>query len=1030
MKIFMKNFKKTLFFLFLAHLNVSLVLGQDLNSYIQKSIELEKNGKPKEAIQILDQVLELLEKRDSTYRWFGLIHSNKAYVYLNKGDFESAIRSFKTSIDCYNQDSVVHLEIYLNIHFDLGMAYWNLFTINNQDSILLDSMDVYHSKAMDYKDFIHPPEHLHHVLFPQLIGEIASQRKKYKKSKGLYLKAFNHLEKIPSEQLKLKYTISEQLAETYNYLHQIDSAYYYYKINLKIAKKTFQEGTKEIAIAYYNLAVSNHWLNQFEPAFNLLDTALFLKPEIFPPYIRKELLIKAAFYNFQNNILGQAENYYLKSLEEGKLEYVEGQEMHGLALLFLFIVYYESAKFNDAKITIGKACKFFSNYFSQYTELTEEVCNFSGTLEKIPSDQKMIYDILKPIFNQEDSIVEKDIILKVLKKLDIDPSMIEYEPKSSNPRYDKKKINDNALKIFTFLGNKEYDSAIKQVQKGYSRLVPSFKEEDDLKADPDLEDFNLDPGQLSLHLVLKSTAVLLKLEDNPDLSNPEWDYAFTLFERADKAMQRIRRFGMQSPQTPMVENILVEFYSNWARLNLMRLQISKDFKYIEGAFNALERRKGINLLERIKLRSMQLNKPDYVSIKTKEQQLLNYINEVSNALELQYEQKGAFNFKQAILDSIENQYYLGYQKLSAFKADIRVKYPQYDQLSDVPELISTEGLSSLLDDQTVILNYYVKAENITVVSLQKDQYPKIQFEKSFPGLYNWIDVIKKIRDKRGMVNMAYREAATNLYEALIPELPNNIKNLIIVPDGKLHEIPFEALLTDQGYQIDSLKNLSFLVKDFNISYGISATYVAKHLKSRKDKEEDYPKKLIGFGPEQDTYLHEMGLEEIFDSTVLDQKVSLLTYAQATKTAFFNHSQQSTEIILVDAHGEKGTKIENYNITFFGNEKLFLPELMDHNLQNDLFILASCDMGSGEILAAEGILGFVRGILFAGAENVITSKNKLALNVSKLLLTEFYKEVFEAKNTYTGALGEARRHLLENEQYADPFYWGGLTLFGY
>jgi len=87
-----------------------------------------------------------------------------------------------------------------------------------------------------------------------------------------------------------------------------------------------------------------------------------------------------------------------------------------------------------------------------------------------------------------------------------------------------------------------------------------------------------------------------------------------------------------------------------------------------------------------------------------------------------------------------------------------------------------------------------------------------------------------------------------LYQKLIEPAIGFIrgKNLIVIPDGVLNYIPFDALVTSvPDSRLPDYRKLHYLVFDHKISYGFSASLLTEDsVRKRKDE----PDTFIGFAP--------------------------------------------------------------------------------------------------------------------------------------------------------------------------------------
>lgn len=115
---------------------------------------------------------------------------------------------------------------------------------------------------------------------------------------------------------------------------------------------------------------------------------------------------------------------------------------------------------------------------------------------------------------------------------------------------------------------------------------------------------------------------------------------------------------------------------------------------------------------------------------------------------------------------------------------------------------------------------------------------------------------------------------------------------------------------------------------------------------------------------------------------------------------------------------------NYNVE---NGILTAYEAMNLNLsQTDLVVLSACETGLGDISMGEGVNGLQNAFLVAGAKVLIMSLFKVDDDVTRILMTNFYKHWLET-NDIRGSF-TAARNIVRNK-YPDPIYWGAFVVFG-
>lgn len=115
---------------------------------------------------------------------------------------------------------------------------------------------------------------------------------------------------------------------------------------------------------------------------------------------------------------------------------------------------------------------------------------------------------------------------------------------------------------------------------------------------------------------------------------------------------------------------------------------------------------------------------------------------------------------------------------------------------------------------------------------------------------------------------------------------------------------------------------------------------------------------------------------------------------------------------------------NYNVE---NGILTAYEAMNLNLsQTDLVVLSACETGLGDISIGEGVNGLQKAFLVAGAKVLIMSLFKVDDDVTRILMTNFYKHWLET-NDIRGSFTAARN--IVRDKYPEPIYWGAFVVFG-
>jgi CHAT domain-containing protein len=99
---------------------------------------------------------------------------------------------------------------------------------------------------------------------------------------------------------------------------------------------------------------------------------------------------------------------------------------------------------------------------------------------------------------------------------------------------------------------------------------------------------------------------------------------------------------------------------------------------------------------------------------------------------------------------------------------------------------------------------------------------------------------------------------------------------------------------------------------------------------------------------------------------------------------------------------------------------------------DLVVLSACETGRGRVLRAEGVVGFTRAFLFAGAPRVIGSLWNVDDEATAALMRRFYALWNPPEGgglAPAAALRQAQDHVCAQARWAHPYYWAAWVLWG-
>jgi CHAT domain-containing protein/tetratricopeptide (TPR) repeat protein len=112
-----------------------------------------------------------------------------------------------------------------------------------------------------------------------------------------------------------------------------------------------------------------------------------------------------------------------------------------------------------------------------------------------------------------------------------------------------------------------------------------------------------------------------------------------------------------------------------------------------------------------------------------------------------------------------------------------------------------------------------------------------------------------------------------------------------------------------------------------------------------------------------------------------------------------------------------------------NGFLGLEQIYSLNLPADLVVLSACETGLGREIGGEGLVGLVRGFMYAGATRVMASLWSVDDEVTALLMARFYKSLEQDGLSPAAALRAAQIEVRKDSRWSSPYYWAGFQIEG-
>ncbi|MEO8433970.1 MAG: CHAT domain-containing tetratricopeptide repeat protein [Pyrinomonadaceae bacterium] len=542
----------------------------------------------------------------------------------------------------------------------------------------------------------------------------------------------------------------------------------------------------------------------------------------------------------------------------------------------------------------------------------------------------------------------------------------------------------------------------------------------------------------------------------------------------------------------------------------------KALDYAAEAFKVTEEGRARSLLDMLSETNAQVTAGVPANLLQSKQENLNRQQEIAQALTginlSADDQKKKPSDLENELDKLQTEF-------DAIENQIRTASPRYAALTAAQPLSLAEVQQKVLDEGTVLLEYslgrdasYLWAVSPASVFVYKlparSEVDRLATElraQLIPSkLQRRIVGIDVVADQQRGLGLAadgtaadvsaFAAASNALYKVAVePAAPLvGEKRLLVVADGALNYVPFEALVkSTEGADYAAL---AYLVKTNEIIYAPSASVVAA-IRQQPNRtatksfllvadpvfnQNDPRAKGSPAGSAQGAAgTRGLGLESAVEDVAGEaateasdakgfqlarlsgtrteaEQISLLVKKsggqsdvwldlKASEDEVKARDIQSYGVIHVATHGLLNAERPQFTglvLSLVGNKNndgfLRTDEVFNMNVGAHLVMLSACETGLGKEKRGEGVIGLTRAFMYAGAPTVGVSLWSVADRSTAELMTDFYRRLLgasaapssgSAKASPAAALRDAQLAMISGKRYSAPFYWAPFVLIG-
>ncbi len=294
----------------------------------------------------------------------------------------------------------------------------------------------------------------------------------------------------------------------------------------------------------------------------------------------------------------------------------------------------------------------------------------------------------------------------------------------------------------------------------------------------------------------------------------------------------------------------------------------------------------------------------------------------------------------------------------------------------------------------------------------------------------------------------------------VQDLVDRAERLVISPDGALHYLPFEVLLTDDRGGT-ACRDLPYLIRSKVVSVTPSASVLAR-VRSRNPAPAQGPWLLVGDpilvrGNEADMFAHAAGAADLPPLPYASAEMAALaglapsggsTILRRTEATVRNlrkaGGRESYAQVHFATHGLLNESRPRYSGLVLSPDPedgstgfLSVSDVFGLGLECDQVVLAACATGLGRHVGGEGLVGLTRSFMFAGARSVVASLWHVSGEATALVMEAYYSRLAGGERDRALALALVKRAMIEGRageltgslDTAHPAFWAGFVLSG-
>ncbi len=996
------------------------------------------------------QKLEKFHLRTSNHQDYFDILLKTCHIYRIKRKFDLATK-YINKVETYTPQNIkVYKNLYSEFLHQKGSVIGGQGNYKEAISILKGLIN-YRKSFIDYPDTVAGKSYNNIGSYYYILGKSKIALDYYKKNLSLDLlrkgeitydlisdyrnignvylrmgdfnKAINHYNKTLKLSKNLKNNprivrIYLSLGTVYNKIGNYNKALYYYDIAKDIYIKIFGNSYEELGYLYNNIGLIYWRQTNFDQAELYYNKALHIYKN---NYYKSSLPKIAGVYNNLGLICinkkgyNKGLDYYKKSLEKNMTPAAKVITLRNISKVYLLL-----NNINLAERSIQKALNICNN------SLDSNHYEYGNTL-------RVFGDIM---FNKGNITKAYNMYTQALKVYH------NLFPEKN------REIAFTYLRIANYyLKKNEFTETLHYCQKA---LIANDYEFNDINIHNNPNHTHSISPSNYINIILKKANTYLQLYKNTkDTLDAQrglecYQLAFNAFEELKSNIGVNSKLYLAEITRSRFDNVFSLLYDRYKQ--------NPENYFSKQAFNYAEKSKAAILLSAIKGENAIKFSGIPDELQSKEKETKENLDAYKN---LVYEENNKSKPDSSKISIWNEKIFDLSLKYDSIIKDLEENYPNYYELKYDHNVASIDEIEQSLKEDQLLIEYVLTDSALYRFTIEKNN--KTAFEKIAIGrqFYSDLGFIQNTAQpdfsKHNLTDYEnYVRASYRLYHKLFDGLSERKtgKRLIIIPDGKLGYIPFEALVsTLPKFDKINYRNLSYLIKENPVSYSYSSTLLQRAMQTNRKGNKlmavapDYSLTKSSSGPENELNIRKKydplkfarveveNINKIFKGNIYQQQ-------QADET-IFKQNAHKYNIIHLAMHADIDDESPMHSKMIFtepadtiNDGYLNTYEIYGLVLNAQLAVLSACNTGGGKINNGEGIMSLARGFIYAGVPSIVMTLWNVEDQSGAKIMTLFYNYLKKGLGKDV-ALQKAKIEYLNNspQLQAHPYFWAAYVDIG-